>query len=345
MSDFASVLLAWYKKNARDLPWRLTTDPYRIWISEIILQQTRVAQGYDYYTRFVKRFPDIISLADADEDEVLHYWQGLGYYSRARNLHTAAISMNGCFPNTYKGVLALKGVGPYTAAAICSIAFDMPVAVVDGNVYRLLARYLGMDVPIDTSAGKILFAKTAQSLLDSDHPGQYNQAIMDFGALQCVPATPNCPICPFSADCAAFSQGSVHQLPVKQHHTQTTNRYFHYIYVRMGDSLWIHKRTGNDIWKNLYELPLIETSEATEPEKILSLPTFQQLVCSAKEPVFSCLNSVKHVLTHRIIHAVFYRLDLPEDTIVPSGYIQIKTDDWEKYAMPQLVYRFMKKNT
>lgn len=261
MNIFSGTLLDWYAENKRDLPWRNTTDPYLIWISEIILQQTRVAQGYEYFLRFIKRFPDVASLAAASEDEVMKYWQGLGYYSRARNLHAAAKSMKGTFPKNYAEVRALKGVGDYTAAAICSFAYDMPYAVVDGNVYRVLSRYFGIDIPIDSTEGKKTFTALAREMLDKSRPADYNQAIMDFGAVQCMPQSPNCLFCPLSGSCRALLEGKVQQLPVKQHRTKTTNRYFNYIYVRMGAHTLIHKRTENDIWKNLFELPLIETEK------------------------------------------------------------------------------------
>lgn len=231
MNAFSRILLDWYAEYKRELPWRETKDPYRIWISEIILQQTRVAQGYEYFQRFVERFPDLVALAEADEDEVMKYWQGLGYYSRARNLHAAARSMNGVFPRTYEGVRALKGVGDYTAAAICSIAYDMPYAVVDGNVYRVLSRYFGVETPIDSTQGKKLFASLAQEMLDEKHAALYNQAIMDFGAIQCTPQSPSCMFCPLADSCSALATGKVNLLPVKQHKTKTTDRYFTYIYM------------------------------------------------------------------------------------------------------------------
>lgn len=262
--NFSNAIENWYKEYKRELPWRDSADPYVIWISEIILQQTRVVQGYDYFVRFMKRFPDVATLAEADEDEVMKYWQGLGYYSRARNLHAAAKSMNGVFPKTYPEVRALKGVGEYTAAAICSFAYNMPYAVVDGNVYRVLSRYLGIDTPIDSTEGKKLFAAVADELLDRKNPALYNQAIMDFGAIQCSPQTPNCMFCPLADSCAALAKGTVAELPVKQHKIKTTNRYFNYIYVRMGVHTFINKRTGNDIWRNLFELPLIETPVAIQ---------------------------------------------------------------------------------
>lgn len=232
MNAFSRILLDWYAEHKRELPWRETKDPYRIWISEIILQQTRVAQGYEYFQRFVERFPDLVALAEADEDEVMKYWQGLGYYSRARNLHAAARSMNGVFPRTYEDVRALKGVGDYTAAAICSIAYDMPYAVVDGNVYRVLSRYFGVETPIDSTQGKKLFASLAQEMLDEKHAALYNQAIMDFGAIQCTPQSPSCMFCPLADSCSALATGKVNLLPVKQHKTKTTDRYLLiYIYV------------------------------------------------------------------------------------------------------------------
>lgn len=230
MENFSRKLIDWYRENGRDLPWRRTKNPYLIWISEIILQQTRVVQGYDYYQRFVARFPDVFALAAADEDEVMKYWQGLGYYSRARNLHAAARRMAeaGGFPVTYTGVRALKGVGEYTAAAICSFAYGMPYAVVDGNVYRVLSRWLGIDTPIDSAEGKKLFVRVADELLDRERPGLYNQAIMDFGALQCTPVAPDCLFCPLNDSCVARLKGIAGSLPVKQHKTKVTNRYFNY---------------------------------------------------------------------------------------------------------------------
>lgn len=279
MNILSERLLEWYKENKRELPWRDTTDPYLIWISEIILQQTRVAQGYEYFLRFVRRFPDVASLAAASEDEVMKYWQGLGYYSRARNLHAAAKSMNGKFPVTYEDVRGLKGVGDYTAAAICAFAYNMPYAVVDGNVYRVLSRYLGIDTPIDSTEGKKVFAVLAQEMLDERRPTDYNQAIMDFGAIQCTPQSPNCMFCPLADRCFALSKGLIAHLPVKQHKTKTVNRYFNYIYVRMGAETLIHKRTENDIWKNLFELPLVEAERDLSEEEFFSISAISHAFC------------------------------------------------------------------
>lgn len=345
MNILTEVLLEWYAGNKRELPWRETNDPYVIWISEIILQQTRVVQGYEYFLRFVRRFPDVEALASASEDEVMKYWQGLGYYSRARNLHAAARSMNGVFPVTYKEVRALKGVGDYTAAAICSFAYNMPYAVVDGNVYRVLARYFGIDTPIDSTEGKKIFAALAEEMLDKSHPADYNQAIMDFGAIQCTPQTPNCLFCPLSDSCSALLKGKVMQLPVKQHKTKTTNRYFNYIYVRMGAYTLIHKRTENDIWKNLFELPLIETEKDLFEEEFLLCWQLHDFLKEVGEGIKVCsvLRNVKHVLSHRVIYANFYEVELPEGTPSFSDYQKIRIEDLGQYAVPRLIHAFLEK--
>ena len=346
MENFSRKLIDWYRENGRDLPWRRTKNPYLIWISEIILQQTRVAQGYDYYQRFVTRFPDVFALAAADEDEVMKYWQGLGYYSRARNLHAAARRMAeaGGFPVTYAGVRALKGVGEYTAAAICSFAYGMPYAVVDGNVYRVLSRWLGIDTPIDSAEGKKLFVRVADELLDRERPGLYNQAIMDFGALQCTPVAPDCLFCPLSDSCVARLKGIASSLPVKQHKTKVTNRYFNYIYVRMGACTFIHKRTADDIWKNLFELPLIEADKALSEEEFLSSASFRLLLAEGERPeVRSVLRNVKHVLSHRVIYANFYEVVLPENSRSFSDYQCIRVEDLEQYPVSRLVHAFLEK--
>lgn len=342
--SFSNAIIEWYRQNKRELPWRESSDPYLIWISEIILQQTRVVQGYDYFLRFIERFPDVKSLAAADEDEVMKYWQGLGYYSRARNLHAAARSMNGVFPVTYEEVLALKGVGEYTAAAICSFAYGMPYAVLDGNVYRVLSRYLGIDTPIDSVQGKKLFTAMANELLDKARPAVYNQAIMDFGALQCTPQNPNCLFCPLADSCAALAKGMVMRLPVKQHKTKTTNRYFNYIYVRAGEYTFINKRTGDDIWKNLFEFPLVETDAPVSEEELLALPQFQALFAEDEGPVVRCVcKDVKHVLSHRVIYATFYEVTLSGTTRSFSGYQKIKQAELERYAVSRLVHAFVEK--
>ena len=364
-SEFADILIDWYENNKRDLPWRDTQDPYRIWISEIILQQTRVAQGYDYYIRFIQRFSDVMTLAEADEDEVMKYWQGLGYYSRARNLHAAARSIReaGAFPTTYEGVRALKGVGDYTAAAICSFAYGLPYAVVDGNVYRVLSRWMGIDTPIDSTPGKKLFAQLADELMDKSRPALYNQAIMDFGALQCTPSSPGCVSCPLADSCMALAQGRVEALPVKQHRTKVTDRFFNYIYVRTySGQTFIRKRTGNDIWKNLYEPVLLETDEdvtGKDDELFRKLRDVFEIragenkiregeinFCEGefekREGVFfrPIKQGVRHVLSHRVIHANFYELRLPDEAISFEGYLQVAEEDLHKFAVSNLVYQF-----
>lgn len=341
MNHFSDIIIDWYQKNKRDLPWRHTRDPYLIWISEIILQQTRVAQGYAYYLRFIERFPDVFSLAEADEDEVMKYWQGLGYYSRARNLHEAAKTMAsvGGFPTIYKEVLALKGVGEYTAAAICSFAYNQSYAVVDGNVYRVLSRWLGIDVPIDSTSGKKIFSEAASNLLDRNRPSLHNQAIMEFGALLCTPSSPSCMECPLAASCIALQQGRVNQLPVKQHKTKVTPRFFNYIYVHMGAYTFIYKRSGNDIWKNLYEFPLIETNEDVSENPSLFLDKLQALA-GPVERVILLKKGVKHVLSHRVIHANFYEVILSEDSTFGEGFLQVPLKELHKFAVPNLVSQF-----
>ena len=325
MNGFSDTLLDWYARNKRDLPWRDTKDPYRIWISEIILQQTRVVQGYDYFLRFMKRFPDV--------------------QTRARNLYAAACSMNGVFPRTYEAVRALKGVGEYTAAAICSFAYNLPHAVVDGNVYRVFSRYFGIETPIDSTQGKKLFAALADEMLDRSCPADYNHAIMDFGALQCTPQSPCCIRCPLADSCSAFRENRVMLLPTKQHKTKTTERYFNYIYVRAGAETFIHKRTGNDIWKNLYELPLIETDRAVSEEEFLASSQFEALFADGETPLSVRLvrEKVKHVLSHRVIYANFYEVTLPVDTLSFQGYLRIGQDELEEYAVSRLVHIFLEK--
>ncbi len=281
-------LIGWYRAHRRELPWRETTDPYRIWISEVILQQTRVAQGLGYYLRFVGRFPDVRTLAEAPEDDVLRHWQGLGYYSRARNLHAAARQIverfGGTFPATHAEVLSLPGIGSYTAAAICSIAYRQPYAVVDGNLYRVLSRLFDIDLPIDSGQGQRYFAALAQELLDTERPDLHNQAMMEFGALQCVPRSPRCTECPLSDRCLALARGRVEQLPVKKGRTEVKARYFNYLDLRCGAETVLVQRTGHDIWRGLYEYPLIETDREVEFDELLRTEAFRNLFAKAGKP-------------------------------------------------------------
>lgn len=342
--DFTQIILNWYCTHKRDLPWRDITDPYKIWVSEIILQQTRIAQGYDYYLRFIKAYPTVDALAQADEDEVLRLWQGLGYYSRARNLHAAAkqVVKAGFFPDTYEEVRKLKGIGDYTAAAICSFAFNLPCAVVDGNVYRVLSRYFGIDVPIDTTTGKKFFASIARELLPPDKSADYNQALMDFGAIQCVPASPECKACPLSASCIALSKNRVEDYPVKSRRTKVKERFFVYVRVETPDGIWLHRRGSGDIWQGLYEYPLLEFDHAPMFEEVVSHPFIQQL------PSDGCWKQLcvelKHVLTHRIIRADAYSLRFDHKVNLTDGFLQVKTEDIELYAMPQLLLRISKED-
>ncbi len=343
MDKFADILIEWYGRHGRDLPWRHTKDPYRIWVSEIILQQTRVVQGYEYYCRFIKRFPDVGTLAEASEDEVMKYWQGLGYYSRARNLYAAAksIRMQGGFPVGYDEVRALKGVGDYTAAAICSFAYDMPYAVVDGNVYRVLSRWMGIEEPVDTAKGKKLFAALAGELLDRQRPALYNQAIMDFGALQCVPSSPDCMACPLADTCVAFRTGKAGVLPCKRHKTKVSARYFIYLYVHTECGYtFVRKREKEDIWQNLYEIPLLEGERTVGEEELFRLPEFAEMF-GRTIPVRVRLvrKNERHVLSHRVIYADFYEVIVPDDAALP-GYLRIRKDDLYKFPVSRLLSRF-----
>ncbi len=336
MKSFSSPLLAWYKTHKRALPWRRTKDPYKIWLCEIIMQQTRVAQGLAYYNRFVAKFPSPAALARASEDQVLKLWQGLGYYSRARNLHAAARSMQGVFPKTYPGVRALKGVGDYTAAAICSIAYDMPYAVVDGNVYRVLSRVFDITTPIDSTDGKKHFSALAQELLDKKHPGDYNQALMDLGAMVCTPQTPVCEACPLGKICRARQLGTQDQRPVKMQKTKISTRYFHYIYVEQGKSTWLHKRGAGDVWQNLYELPLLETKQQKLPGKGELKKWF------GKFPVRPLGKTpLKHVLSHQIIYAYLYKVILPPAFPVPEGFVKVPVNKIGGYAVSRLVQKLL----
>lgn len=341
-SDIAQALIAWYEENRRELPWRETHDPYRIWISEIILQQTRVAQGLAYYQRFMERFPDVQALADAPEDEVMKYWQGLGYYSRARNLYAAAREIvsryGGQFPRDYRQVLGLKGIGEYTAAAVCSFAWKMPYAVVDGNVYRVLARLFGICIPIDSTEGKKYFAELAQELLDKNHPDLYNQAIMDFGAIQCVPKAPACERCPLQEKCVALAQGAVSRLPVKAGKTQVKPRYFNYLHIRSQGKTLLSQRTGKDIWQNLYEYPLIETEQPVDFADLQQQEQYRTWMVKAGQiQVLRMVEMPKHVLSHRIIYARFYELEVEHLGEGLETFLQIPDEEIEKYAVSRLV--------
>lgn len=344
MNSVADILLDWYAREGRDLPWRRTRDPYRIWLSEVILQQTRVAQGTEYYLRFTERFPDVASLAAAPEDEVLKLWQGLGYYSRARNLHAAARQVverfGGRFPVALEEVRSLRGVGDYTAAAICSAAYDAPCAVVDGNVYRVLARLFDLDAPIDSTAGKRAFAELAQSQLDTAHPGRYNQAIMDFGALRCTPSSPRCEACPLAGQCLALAAGTVAARPVKQGKTRVRDRWFNYLHVSSGDRTLLRRREGRDIWQGLYEFPLIETEGPAELPELVRLPQFRELLGDAPWHLVRSIPLPKHQLSHQTLHAVVHRIETLSLTPAAAA-MAVPTVALGDYAVPRLIDRYL----
>ena len=344
MNSVADILLDWYAREGRDLPWRRTRDPYRIWLSEVILQQTRVAQGTEYYLRFTERFPDVASLAAAPEDEVLKLWQGLGYYSRARNLHAAARQVverfGGRFPVALEEVRSLRGVGDYTAAAVCSAAYDAPCAVVDGNVYRVLARLFDLDAPIDSTAGKRAFAELAQSQLDTAHPGRYNQAIMDFGALRCIPSSPRCEACPLAGRCLALAAGTVAARPVKQGKTRVRDRWFNYLHVSSGDRTLLRRREGRDIWQGLYEFPLIETEGPVELPELVRLPQFRELLGDVPWHLVRSIPLSKHQLSHQTLHAVVHRIETPSLTPAAAA-MAVPTVALGDYAVPRLIDRYL----
>ena len=319
--NFSKTILNWYAINGRELPWRQTTNPYAIWLSEVIMQQTRIAQGTAYWERFMKRWPNVHELAKATEDEVLREWQGLGYYSRARNLYKAAQQIVGLgrFPQTYKELKQLKGIGEYTAAAVSSISFAEPVAVVDGNVYRVLARYFGIDTPIDSTEGKKVFKAMAQEYLPKEAPAAYNQGMMDFGAIQCTPTSPNCEVCPLIDTCFAANNNKVADLPVKAKKTKQRERHFSFIYIRCNGETAIRRRGAGDIWQGLWELPT------------------KELLGNAIENATLIKKNVKHVLTHQIIFADFYLLETNVPPTLPADYIWIKESEIERYALPRLI--------
>ena len=332
MNPFSRIILDWYSENARDLPWRRTRDPYAVWLSEIILQQTRIVQGTAYWHRFMDRFPTVKDLADASEDEVLRLWEGLGYYSRARNLHAAAkqIVADGAFPDTLEGIRKLKGVGDYTAAAIGSICFDLPASVVDGNVYRVLARHFGLSTPVGTTEAKKEFSRLANQLLPADSPAQFNQGMMDFGAMQCTPQNPDCLTCPLQVSCNAFRTGRVEMLPVKKPAVKVQERHFDYIYVRCEGCTAIRRRGPGDIWQGLYEPLARETPDQVGGDE----SDGKAVMPGATGHLLK--SGVKHQLTHRLLVADFYLWEPSHRPELPEGYFWIKETELDLYAKPRL---------
>ena len=342
-----TTLLRWFDGHARELPWRGSRDPYAIWLSEVILQQTRIQQGMAYWERFISRWPTVELLAEATEDQVLREWQGLGYYSRARNLHQAArqiVAMGG-FPATYEGIRSLKGVGDYTAAAIGSIAFGLPVAAVDGNVFRVLARYFGIDTPINTTAGKKEFMALAQSLLPAASASAFNQAMMDFGAMQCTPHSPRCGECPLVETCVAWHEHRVGNLPVKLRKVTVRERYLTYYYVRCRGFVAFHQRGKGDIWQGLWEPLLLEPQHGRSARHPDGVATEEDSVGSGPDFSMGRLTllrrGVKHVLTHRILWADFYLWETDVKPSLPEGYLWIPETEIGQYAVPRLVEMLM----
>lgn len=340
--SFAQKILNWYHENQRDLPWRRTRDPYKVWLSEIILQQTRVVQGMPYYLRFVDAFPTVQDLAKAPEEQVLKLWQGLGYYSRARNLHaTAKIVANnfdGQFPNTYKELKTLKGVGDYTASAIASFCFDAPEPVVDGNVYRVLSRYFGVDIPINSTKGIKYFKELAREVMDSGNIRDYNQGIMEFGAVQCAPKKPYCLLCPLQESCVAVKDGKVSELPLKLNKTKVKNRYFNYVIpIDPENNTILEQRTGKGIWQNLYQFPLVESDKNLKAEELKlliqgngQLPEYESLSLYNNE-------TIVHKLSHQHLHTKFW--------ILKTSYILEEGTPWKKiggFPVPVLIADFIK---
>jgi A/G-specific adenine glycosylase len=340
--SFAQKILNWYHENQRDLPWRRTRDPYKVWLSEIILQQTRVVQGMPYYLRFVDAFPTVQDLAKAPEEQVLKLWQGLGYYSRARNLHaTAKIVANnfdGQFPNTYKELKTLKGVGDYTASAIASFCFDAPEPVVDGNVYRVLSRYFGVDIPINSTKGIRYFKELAREVMDSGNIRDYNQGIMEFGAVQCAPKKPYCLLCPLQESCVAVKDGKVSELPLKLNKTKVKNRYFNYVIpIDPENNTILEQRTAKGIWQNLYQFPLVESDKNLKAEELKlliqgngQLPEYESLSLYNNE-------TIVHKLSHQHLHTKFW--------ILKTSYILEEGTPWKKigdFPVPVLIADFIK---
>lgn len=321
MKDFSKIITKWYTENARDLPWRNTRNPYKIWLSEIILQQTRVDQGMSYYQKFESKFESVKDLAKASEDEILSMWQGLGYYSRGRNLLKAAQQVvdehNGEFPTSYKELIKLKGIGDYSASAIASFSSNEQVAVLDGNVFRVLSRIFSISTPIDTGSGKKEFKALAEALLPKSMTATHNQAIMEFGALMCTPKKPNCDICPLQANCEAYHNGKIFSLPVKSKKIKKKKRFLNFFLIEQKNKIAFQKRDDQGIWANMYQLPLIETDQ---PSSNFGKPTWE----------------TKHVLTHQNLYCRFYKTN----KIEIENLIWIEKNEIENHALPRVIDLF-----
>lgn len=344
MKSFSKKLLEWYNPTTRNLPWKQTNDAYKIWLSEIILQQTRVEQGTPYYLTFVKKYPRVKKLANAPLDDVLKLWEGLGYYSRARNLHFAAQQVmelyKGKFPDTYEVIIQLKGIGNYTAAAISSFAYNLPHAVLDGNVFRVLSRVFGIEIPIDSTEGKKQFEQLAQQLLDKKNPSIYNQAIMDFGALVCKPQNPLCVQCPFSSECKALELNKISLLPIKAKKLIKSERHFHYFVLFDSKNIYIKQRTENDIWKGLFEFPVEESNQFTVRSsqflKNTLKPKIGELKTVNRQPFI-----YKQTLSHQYINGYFYEIKLPKLPKLEKSYLKVEKKNILNYAFPKIIRAYL----
>ncbi|MVN90460.1 A/G-specific adenine glycosylase [Mucilaginibacter aquatilis] len=341
--NFANQLVQWYHENKRDLPWRHTTNAYIIWLSEVILQQTRVEQGLPYFNRFLAAYPTVTDFANASEDEILKLWQGLGYYSRGRNmLKTARLvrdEYKGNFPDTYQELIKLKGIGEYTAAAISSFAANEARAVVDGNVYRVLARYFGIDEPINSTKGKKLFQQLADEVLNKEQPGLHNQAMMEFGAVICKPKNPACGICMVRLGCEAFKTNATTQLPVKLKTVKVKERFFNYFLITDGNRILMNKRTGNDIWTGLYDLPLVETPTLPETHEIVTLPQVKAYF-GPKLEIEEAFGLQKHVLTHQRLIVRFVKVK-SKPVLFEPDWFYVDIEKLHKLALPKIIFKFL----
>lgn len=350
MNELQEILARWYLTHKRELPWRSHPTPYHVWLSEVILQQTRVNQGLNYFNRFVERWPSVQSLSEATEEEVLKMWQGLGYYSRARNLHKCVKQVveryGGVFPSDFEQLRKLQGIGNYTAAAISSIAFDQPHAVVDGNVYRVLSRLYDIDTPINTLEGNKLFKSLADDLLDRDHPGRHNQALMEFGALQCLPQNPDCLDCPLQSHCLAFDHQTVEARPIKEKRLKTKTRYFHYlVFNTPNHGVYLHKRESNDIWKNLYDFPCVENDRLMTVEEVIHSEAFRDMVQDHDFEILKTSPQYIHKLTHQTIVASFFEINILDFlTLTQKNDILLALDnELGTFPVPKLIDNYLTK--
>lgn len=348
MADWRTNLLLWYETNKRDLPWRNIKDPYKIWLSEVILQQTRVNQGWEYYLRFIEKYPTVNSLAVAPQHDVLKLWQGLGYYSRARNLHAAAQTIvknhKGKFPKDYESIRALKGVGDYTAGAISSIAFNLPFPAVDGNVMRVYSRLFGITIPVDSTDGKKKMNEIAAELLPQKNPGTYNQAAMELGALVCLPSGPKCETCPVQQACFAFSNKSIADFPVKAGKTKVRKRYLDYLVITHGDKILIRSRKTKDIWQGLHDFPVVESGKPIPETKFIKNKKWEEVI-HLRNPVLKEISEeYVHILSHQKLYARFYRMySAKKPSRIPADCMWVKTKDLESFAVPKLIDLYIRK--